>query len=94
MTPAWERFQKYFLRHEALGFSIDISRMRFADDFLPKMEPLAQKAAAAMQALETGTMCVASFEPRSTVRPGDDVELAIDTRRVHLFDPVTGDALA
>ncbi|HEX8311220.1 MAG TPA: glucose-6-phosphate isomerase, partial [Chthoniobacteraceae bacterium] len=56
MTPAWERFQKYFLRNEALGFSIDISRMRFGDDFLPKMEPLAQKALAAMQALETGSI--------------------------------------
>jgi glucose-6-phosphate isomerase len=54
MSSLWDRYQKYLLRHEALGFAIDISRMRFADDFLGQMEPLAQKAFAAMQALEAG----------------------------------------
>jgi hypothetical protein len=27
------------------------------------------------------------------VRPGDEVELAIDMRRIHLFDPASGAAL-
>jgi multiple sugar transport system ATP-binding protein len=33
-----------------------------------------------------GTPFVASFSPRSTVRPGDDIELVLDTARMHFFD--------
>jgi len=56
MSSLWDRYQKYLLRNEKLGFSIDISRMRFGDDFLPKMEPLAQKAFASMKDLEAGAI--------------------------------------
>ena len=56
MNSLWDRYQKYLLRHEKLGFSLDISRMRFGDDFLGKMEPLAQKAFASMKALESGAI--------------------------------------
>jgi multiple sugar transport system ATP-binding protein len=42
---------------------------------------------------EPGTMFVASFGPRSTVRPGDTVELAVDTGRLHFFDLDTGLAI-
>ena len=44
----WERYQKYLVRSEALGFSIDVSRMRFGDDFLSGMETRAQRAFAEM----------------------------------------------
>src|SRR4051812_42292889 len=54
MNTLWERFQSFYCRHEGLGFSLDISRMRFADDFPSKMEPLAQKAFVQMKALEAG----------------------------------------
>ncbi|MEZ0255713.1 MAG: glucose-6-phosphate isomerase, partial [Chthoniobacter sp.] len=56
MSSLWDRYQKYLLRNDALGFSLDISRMRFGDDFLPKMEPLAQKAFASMKELEAGAI--------------------------------------
>jgi len=36
---------------------------------------------------EGGATLCASFEPRSFVRPGDRVEIAVDPRRIHLFDP-------
>ena len=52
----WQRFQKHFLRYEDLGISLDISRMNFADDFLSKMEAAAQKAYAAMKAIEGGAI--------------------------------------
>src|SRR2546423_15050466 len=52
----WPRFQKYFLSYDDLGFSIDISRMRFADDFLGRMQPRVDKAFAAMRALEAGAI--------------------------------------
>jgi multiple sugar transport system ATP-binding protein len=40
-----------------------------------------------------GNMWVASFSPRSRVRPGDQVEIAIDQERLHFFDPETGLAI-
>ncbi|MDQ6912984.1 MAG: glucose-6-phosphate isomerase [Verrucomicrobiota bacterium] len=52
----WSRFQKYFLAYEELGFSIDISRMRFPDDFLSRRQPLAERAFAAMDELEAGAI--------------------------------------
>ena len=50
----WQRFQQYYLRYDALGFSLDISRMRFPDDFLEKMQPQVAKAFATMEDLEAG----------------------------------------
>src|SRR5947207_10545493 len=55
-SSLWPRFQKYFLRYDVLDFSIDISRMRFADGFFDKMKPLVEKAVAAMHELETGAI--------------------------------------
>jgi glucose-6-phosphate isomerase len=52
----WPRFQKHFLHYGDLDFSIDISRMRFADDFFQKMQPRVEKALAAMRELEAGAI--------------------------------------
>jgi glucose-6-phosphate isomerase len=52
----WPRFQQYFLRHADLDFSIDISRMRFSDDFLARMRERIDKAFAAMRELEAGAI--------------------------------------
>lgn len=50
----WSRYQKYLVRYADLGFSLDISRMNFADDFFAKMEPQVQRAFADMNKLEAG----------------------------------------
>src|SRR2546430_13431693 len=55
-SSLWPRFQKYFLRYDDLGFSIDISRMRFADEFFDRMKPLVAKAFTAMGKLEAGAI--------------------------------------
>src|SRR6188472_3682393 len=55
-TSLWPRFQKYFLFYDNLGFSIDISRVRFADDFIATMQPQTEKAFAAMRELEAGAI--------------------------------------
>ncbi len=55
-TSLWQRFQEYFLRYDDLGFSLDISRMRFPDDFFGKMQPQVEKAFAAMRSLEAGSV--------------------------------------
>src|SRR5438270_13799547 len=53
-SSLWQRFQQYFLRYDDLGFSIDISRMKFTDDFFERMRPKIDKAFAAMRDLEAG----------------------------------------
>src|SRR5947207_157072 len=55
-SSLWPRFQKYFLRYDDLDFSIDISRMRFADDFFEKMRPRIEKAYVDMGELEAGAI--------------------------------------
>src|SRR5436190_9487881 len=55
-SSLWLRFQKYFLRYDDLDFSIDISRMRFADDFFEKMRPRIEKAYVDMGELEAGAI--------------------------------------
>ena len=55
-SSLWQRFQQYFLRYADLGFSIDISRMKFSDDFFETMQPKIDKAFAAMRELEAGAI--------------------------------------
>src|SRR6476469_9211056 len=55
-SSLWPRFQKYFLRYDDLDFSIDISRMRFADGFFEEMKTRVEKAFAAMRELEAGAI--------------------------------------
>lgn len=52
----WARFQKYYSHYEAIGMSLDISRMNFSEAFLADMEPRMQKAFAAMASLEAGAI--------------------------------------
>ena len=42
---------------------------------------------------ETGSTFVASFSARSRVRPGDLVEISVDTSHLHFFDPADGSRL-
>src|SRR5438552_3226100 len=55
-SSLWQRFQQYFVHYDDLGFSLDISRMRFPDDFFEKMQPKIDKAFAAMRELEAGAI--------------------------------------
>ena len=55
-SSLWHRFQQYFLHYGDLDFSIDISRMKFPDDFFEKMQPRIEKAFAAMRDLESGAI--------------------------------------
>ena len=50
----WQRYRTYFLSYADLGFSLDISRMRFPDGFFEKMQPQVEQAFAAMRELEAG----------------------------------------
>ncbi|MEO0534917.1 MAG: glucose-6-phosphate isomerase [Cyanobacteria bacterium P01_A01_bin.123] len=57
MTAAlWQRYLDWLYYHEGLGFYVDISRMRFGDEFVGHMEPRFQKAFEDMEALEAGAI--------------------------------------
>jgi glucose-6-phosphate isomerase len=53
-SSLWQRFQQYLLRYDDLDFSIDVSRMKFPDDFFATIQPKLDTAFAAMRDLEAG----------------------------------------
>jgi multiple sugar transport system ATP-binding protein len=80
---------------EALGseivvhFSIDAPKVVTEDT--RELEKDAHTAD--IPAVHEGNPFVASFAPRSRVRPGDDIEIVVDRERMHFFDPDTGIAV-
>ncbi|TBR57800.1 glucose-6-phosphate isomerase [Mastigocladus laminosus UU774] len=55
-TALWQRYQKWLYFHEGLGFFLDVSRMRFDDAFVEKLQPKFEKAFADMAELEKGAI--------------------------------------
>jgi len=55
-TSLWQRFQQYFLSYDDIGFSIDISRMNFPEDFFTGTALAADRACKAMAKLEGGAV--------------------------------------
>src|SRR5256886_2874977 len=55
-SSLWQRFQRYVLCYRDLDFSLDISRMKFPEDFFEKMQPKMEKAFTAMRELEAGAI--------------------------------------
>src|SRR5258705_6890397 len=55
-SSLWQRFQRYFLECRELGFSLDISRMKFPEDMFDEMRPQIEQAFAAMRELEAGAI--------------------------------------
>jgi glucose-6-phosphate isomerase len=52
----WQRFQQHLCRVPSLGLTLDVSRMRFEDDFLDRMAEPMQRAFEAMDELEHGAV--------------------------------------
>jgi glucose-6-phosphate isomerase len=52
----FERSRRYRSQIASLGLTLDVSRMRFDDDFLERMGPAMEQAFVAMDALEGGAM--------------------------------------
>lgn len=52
----WSRFKRYFYESKHLGFSLDISRMKFSPEFISNMQESMQRAFKEMQALESGSI--------------------------------------
>lgn len=52
----WQRYQDWLYYHKGLGFYLDVSRMRFDDDFVAKLQPKFDQAFQEMAALEGGAI--------------------------------------
>jgi glucose-6-phosphate isomerase len=55
-TDLWQRYNQYLLTDHSLGFSLDISRVRFPDDYFETMRVPMTAALAAMRELEAGSI--------------------------------------
>jgi glucose-6-phosphate isomerase len=52
----WQRYRRSLCVCESIGFTLDVSRMKFGDDFVRSMEGPMAKALDAMEALEKGAI--------------------------------------
>src|SRR5438046_9155179 len=55
-SSLWQRFQRYLVEYRQLGFSLDISRMKFPDDLFERIRSQIEHAFAAMRELEAGAI--------------------------------------
>jgi multiple sugar transport system ATP-binding protein len=96
-APADTRLKATVSLVEALGaqivvhFEVDAPKVVTEDTKLLDKDAHTDEAPAHTEI--QGTRFVASFAPRSRVRAGDQVEVVIDTERMHFFDPETGGAI-
>src|SRR5437762_4944358 len=94
-SSLWQRFQHYFLYYRDPGFSLDISRMKFPDDFFEKMRPKIDNAFAAMRALEAGAIANPTEKrmvghywlrnPASAPTPEIRAEIEENVKRIETF---------
>jgi multiple sugar transport system ATP-binding protein len=95
-APADTRLRATVSLVEALGaqivvhFDVDAPKVVTADTKL--LEKDAHTDDVPTHEIE-GTKFVAAFAPRSRVKVGDQIEVVVDTERMHFFDPDTGNAI-
>jgi multiple sugar transport system ATP-binding protein len=94
-APADSRLRATVSQVEALGAQIVVHFEVDAPKVVTEDTKLLDKDAHAedVPTHAHGTRFVAAFAPRSRVRIGDEVEVVVDTERMHFFDPDTGMAI-
>jgi len=91
-SPGHQRLRGEVRLREALGAELMVHCSTDATPALTEdVRELQRDAGAEDLPMEgEGAMIVGRFGPRSRVREGETVEVAIDTRMLHFFDPDTG----
>jgi glucose-6-phosphate isomerase len=92
VTNTWPRFAQYYFSDDALGFSLDISRMAFDDGFFDRMEPAIQQALDALEAVDRGAIAnpdekrmVGHYWLRdAALAPAADLRQAIEDTLAHI----------
>jgi len=93
-TPSDRRLQGTVELREALGAEIMVhfrtdARQAVTDETRELQKDVGAPDTPALAEADGATM-VGRFGARSTIREGDAVEVAVDTRALHFFDPATG----
>jgi multiple sugar transport system ATP-binding protein len=96
--PNDQRMRARVELREALGSEILVhftveARPALTEDVRELARDIGDESAVEARAKETHTTLVGRFGPRSQVRVGDVMEVAVDTRSLHFFDPETGVAI-
>jgi len=95
-TPADRRLHGKVELREALGSELMVhfgfdARPAYTDDVRELAEDAGvERAGPAAIGAEHSAVLVGRFGPRSRVREGEDIEVAVDTRALHFFDEQTG----
>jgi multiple sugar transport system ATP-binding protein len=96
-APQERRLRAQVELREALGaeimvhFSVD-ARPALTEDVRELAQDAGTPEATVQQSADDGrgTLMVGRFSPRSRVREGEELEVAVDTRALHFFDAETG----
>jgi multiple sugar transport system ATP-binding protein len=96
--PNDQRMRARVELREALGAEILVhftveARPALTEDVRELARDVGDESTVEARAQETHTTLVGRFNPRSQVRLGDVMEVAVDTRSLHFFDPETGIAI-
>src|SRR5829696_7725883 len=94
-TPAERRVRGRVDLREALGSEIMVhftieAPPAVTDDVRELARDVGDESAVEAKAEADHTTVVGRFSPRTEVRPGDVIEVAVDTRSLHFFDRDTG----
>jgi multiple sugar transport system ATP-binding protein len=91
-TPADRRIRGEVLLREALGSEILVHfNMDATAAETDEVRELQRDAGTEeVPSMGEGVRMVGKFGPRSRVTPGEDAEVAVDTRALHFFDPESG----
>ena len=98
VAPGDKRMRARVELREALGSEILVhfsvkARPAVTEDVRELARDIGDESTVEAKAEASHTTMVGRFGPRSQVRVGDVMEVAVDTRSLHFFDPETGDAI-
>jgi multiple sugar transport system ATP-binding protein len=98
VAPSDKRMRARVELREALGAEVMVhftveARPAVTEDVRELARDVGDEATVEARAEETHTTMVGRFGPRTEVREGDIMEVAVDTRSLHFFDPETGMAI-
>ena len=98
VAPGDKRMRARVELREALGSEILVhfsvkARPAVTEDVRELARDVGDESTVEAKAEASHTTMVGRFGPRSQVRVGDVMEVAVDTRSLHFFDPETGDAI-
>jgi multiple sugar transport system ATP-binding protein len=98
VAPSDKRMRARVELREALGSEILVhftveARAAVTEDVRELARDIGDESTVEAKAESSHTTLVGRFGPRSQVRAGDVMEVAVDTSSLHFFDPETGDAI-